>query len=230
MIGVKRSSEAPAVLTQGTAEDRFRSKEVIDRLMSDFHGKCYICEIAPLQSAEVEHLRPHKNGQYPERKHEWRNLFLACRHCNSVKAKPKYDEGVIDCCERDPELLLEQELVENKVCVLALDNSDREAQLTAELVEEVFMSDKPPLRGYEADMRLKELQKRMNLLYMSLGSYSANDGDVVASRTLKAMLRPEAPFAGFVRCYVRKHLHDYPDLAPYVSSGHVSLEMPHQAV
>lgn len=217
MIKVNRSSEAPAILSQGTAKDRYRSAEVVERLFSDFHGKCYICEIRPLQSAEVEHLRPHMRGRFPERMYDWGNLFLSCPHCNSVKAKQKYGNDIIDCCERDPELLLDQELVENRVRVSPLENG-RDVRLTADLIEEVFMSDTPPLRGYESDMRLKELQRRMNLLYKSLEEYRRNKGDVVAARTLQTILKPEEAFAGFARCYVRKHLCDYPELESCVSS------------
>ena len=216
MIGVKRSCEAPAILANGTAKDRFRSKEVVERLIADFHGKCYICEISPLQSAEVEHLRPHKGGKYPQRMFDWKNLFLSCRHCNSVKAKPKYDEGIIDCCERNPEALLDQELFENTVRVTPLCD-DREVRLTADLLEEVFMSDSQALRGHESDVRLKELQKQMNLLYSSLEMYRLDKNDAVATRTLRMILSPKATFAGFTRCYVRKHLLDYPELESCIS-------------
>lgn len=218
MIHVTRSERAPEILSSGTAESRYRSREVVDRLWDDFHGKCYICEIAPLQSAEVEHLRPHKGGSQPELKFAWDNLFLSCRHCNSVKSKTKYDAGIIDCCKRDPEVLLDQELVEDRVSVSVLDTGDGEAKRTAELIEEVFMSDDPPLRSYESDMRLKELQKTMNVLYANLRAYSLNRGDVLAKRTVKALLRPEAPFAGFTRCYVRMHLESYPEFSVCLSS------------
>lgn len=219
MIGVRRSPEPPAILAPGRAKDRYRSSEVVDRLVEDFHNKCYICEISPLQSVEVEHLHPHKGGLYPERMFDWSNLFLSCPHCNKVKAKPKYDEGIIDCCARDPEALLEQSLMENEVSVSALSEDDREASLTADLIEEVFMSDSPPIRSHEADMRLKELQKRMNLLYKSLAAYKNDDGNSFAKRVLVTLLKPEEAFAGFTRCYVRRHLSDYPELAPYVAHG-----------
>lgn len=218
MIWVNRSQEAPAVLAQGAADDRYRSKEVVDQLMLDFRGKCYICEVRPLQSAEVEHLIPHKGGQYSQRKFDWENLFLSCRHCNSVKAKPKYDDGIIDCCKQDPEMLLDQELIEDTVRITPLAEG-RDVQLTAELIEEVFMSDTPALRGYESDMCLKELQKQMNLLYESLKRYQTDKNDVVAFRTIRVILKPESAFAGFARCYIRKHLSDYPELEPCVASA-----------
>lgn len=38
-----------------------------------------------LQDPQVEHLLPHKNGKYKERKFDWDNLFWSCGHCNGVK-------------------------------------------------------------------------------------------------------------------------------------------------
>ncbi|MBR3328908.1 MAG: HNH endonuclease [Atopobiaceae bacterium] len=87
MIGVRRSAQAPRVLMDSGAQNRYRHDDVVDQLMKDFHGKCYICEIDDLQSIEVEHLLPHHNGKYPDRMFEWNNLFLSCRHCNSVKTR-----------------------------------------------------------------------------------------------------------------------------------------------
>ena len=165
MIGVVRSPEAPSVLTSSAAEDRYRHREVVERLISDFHGKCYICEIDSIQDPEVEHLLPHKNGTILGRKFAWNNLLLCCRHCNGVKNKDKYEERVIDCCVRDPEALVDQELEENTVIVRAFNQTDDEAVGIAELIEEVFMSSNPPLRELAAKARLEELQKRMNLLY-----------------------------------------------------------------
>ena len=84
-------------------------------MRKDFHDKCYICELKNLQDPQVEHLLPHKNGKYPERKFDWNNLFLSCGHCNSVKNQKKYDEGIIDCCKVDPEKLLTFRINENAV-------------------------------------------------------------------------------------------------------------------
>jgi len=216
MISVERSPVAPRILTESTAEDRYRHREVFERLKEDFHGKCYICETTPLQDPEVEHLLPHKKGAFPERKFDWNNLFLCCRHCNGVKNKAKYDGRVIDCCVRDPEELLEQELVEDTVSVRVVDAGDDEAVGTAELIEEVFMSSNPPLREHASKVRLEELQMRMNLLYKALGAYQKNAGDSIARRNVRSMLKKESKFAGFTRCYVRKNLAMYPELAQYL--------------
>ena len=216
MIGVKRSPDAPSVLLTSTAEDRYRHDDVVERLFEDFHGKCYICEISPVQDPEVEHLLPHKNGTIPGRKFDWNNLFLCCRHCNGVKNKAKYDERVIDCCVRDPEALLEQELVKDMVCVSTVDKEDSEAVGTAELIEEVFTSSNTGLREHASAVRLAELQKCMNILYKMIGEYHADPTNLPAKKRIRKMLRKESKFAGFTRCFARKKLEDYPELAPFL--------------
>lgn len=105
MVKITRSFPAPASLEieKQKPNGSYREHDVIARLMNDFHGKCYICEQGDLQDPEVEHRLPYLGARYPERKFDWSNLFLSCGHCNSIKNNRNYDEGIIDCCERDPE-------------------------------------------------------------------------------------------------------------------------------
>ncbi len=108
MVKVERSFPAPESLAVEAAKinGSYKEKDVTERLKKDFHDKCYICEIKGLQDPEVEHLLPHKNGKYPERKFDWNNLFWCCGHCNSIKNNGKYDSGIIDCCNQDPAELM----------------------------------------------------------------------------------------------------------------------------
>lgn len=73
MVKVKRSFPAPESLAEEEkkAAGRYDKPDVIERLKEDFHNKCYICEMKELQDPNVEHLLPHKNGKYPERKYDW---------------------------------------------------------------------------------------------------------------------------------------------------------------
>ena len=97
MVKVERSFPAPASLKEEAAKKNgnYSEKDVVERLKEDFHDKCYICELKELQDPQIEHLLPHKNGKYPERKFDWNNLFWVCGHCNSVKNQNKYDDGII---------------------------------------------------------------------------------------------------------------------------------------
>ena len=217
MIGVVRSMPAPEVLTMSTAEDRYRHDDVVKQLFIDFHDKCYICETKPIEDPEVEHLLPHKSGTISERKFDWHNLFLSCRHCNGVKNQRRYEGRIIDCCRRDPEALIEQELIENAVHVAVLDAHDNEAAGTAELIREVFSSSHPELRSHAAKARLEALQKRMNLLCAKIDAFHRNPHDALAERSLRRMLAREAKFAGFTRCYARKHLNLFPELTRFLT-------------
>lgn len=109
MVKVVRSFPAPESLAEERKKTagKYDKPDVIERLKKDFHNKCYICEMKDLQDPNVEHLLPHKNGKYQERKFDWENLFWSCGHCNGIKNNGKYDEGIsekassgaIDCFE-----------------------------------------------------------------------------------------------------------------------------------
>lgn len=107
MIKIERTFPAPASLAieAKRASGKYDGPDVIKQLREDAHDKCYICEMKGLQDPVVEHLLPHKNGKYPDRKFDWNNLFWSCGHCNGGKNQQKYDEGIIDCCQQDPEEL-----------------------------------------------------------------------------------------------------------------------------
>ena len=147
MIKVERSPEAPASLAvEAKKNGSYRKADVIEQLEKDFNGKCYICEIKPVQDPQVEHRLPHHNRSMPERVFDWNNLFYSCSHCNSIKNSKKYEEGIIDCCVRDPEDLLDFQVIENHVVVVAKNEADTEAARTAELIEEVFNSTSTGIR------------------------------------------------------------------------------------
>lgn len=75
MVKVERTFPAPISLEieSKKASGKYDKEDVIKQLREIFHDKCYICEIKDLQDPEVEHLLPHKNGKYPERKYDWNN-------------------------------------------------------------------------------------------------------------------------------------------------------------
>ncbi len=140
MVKVERSFPAPESLAKEAkkAAGKYDSQDVIERLKKDFHNKCYICEIKELQDPNVEHLLPHKNGKYPERKFDWENLFWACGHCNSIKNNSKYDNGIIDCCKEDPEEYLDFQIEKDNVVIEVSDFNSAIQKRTAQLVLESF--------------------------------------------------------------------------------------------
>lgn len=218
MVKVARSFPAPESLATEAkkADGRYDKPDVIERLKKDFHNKCYICGMKELQDPNVEHLLPHKNGKYPERKFDWENLFWACGYCNGIKNNGKYDAGIIDCCRQDPEEYLDFQLKDNNVIVHVMKLDHEIYKRTALLIIETFSLKNTGMRTYTSDERLRLLQKEMNLLYGQLEKLHNSPGSKIILRTICSLLRRESAFAAFKRCYVRSHAEEYPQLQKYL--------------
>lgn len=169
-----------------------------------------------LQDPNVEHLLPHKNGKYPERKFDWENLFWSCGHCNSIKNNEKYDEGIIDCCRENPEEYLDFKLDDDNVVIDVKNFGNEMHKRTALLIEETFSLKNTGMRTYTSDERMRLLQKEMNILYKQLEKIHSYPSSKLTMRTLRSLLRRESAFAAFKRCYVREHIIEYPELQQYV--------------
>ena len=218
MVKVERSFPAPASLAVEAQKVKgsYSMPDVVKQLKEDFHNKCYICELSELQDAQVEHLLPHFDGIYPERKFDWNNLFWSCGHCNNVKNQRIYDEGIIDCCKDAPEESIIFRLQGNEIDVHAVNNENRQAALTAKLITEVFNLKNTGMRVYKSDFRFQELNREMNKLYDSLEEMQDLKQQKFALRKIKSLLRRESRFAAFKRNYIRENKEKYPDLIEYL--------------
>lgn len=213
MVKVQRSYPAPESLEIEAQKPNgsYSCDDVVERLKDDFHNKCYICGIDQLQDPQIEHLLPHMNGKYVQRKFDWNNLFWACGHCNNVKNQKKYQDGIIDCCKEDPEERLSFELENEEVKVEAIDKEDKKAILTAELIMEVFNLKNTGMRVYKSEHRYKELNLEMNILYDALEELKKSPKSAFLSRKVQALLRRESRFAAFKRNYIRDNKGYYPE-------------------
>lgn len=207
MIKNERSPVAPASLAVESKKQNgsYRCDDVIAQLEHDFYGKCYLCEMKPVFDMEVEHRLPHHNRSILERVFDWNNLFLSCRHCNSVKNSNDYAAGIIDCCVRDPESLLIQRLEENMVKVDVTSPNDAEAVRTAKLIEEIFNTTSTRIRSHGAQARIKELQLTMNAFYSVVEQLKKNPANKILHHKFKALLAKSSKFSGFTRAYARLH-------------------------
>lgn len=220
MVKIKRSFPAPESLKEEAkkADGKCNKQDVIERLKKDFHNKCYICEMKELQDPNVEHLLPHKNGKYLERKFDWENLFWSCGHCNGIKNNSKYDKGILDCCKVDPEKYLYFQIKGNDVLIDKTEPQDDLQRRTALLITEVFSLQNTGMRISTSAERLKLLQNEMNVLYKQLEKMrktTANSN--ITMRIIRSLLRRESAFAAFKRCYIRAHASEYPELQKYVT-------------
>lgn len=213
MIKIERSLIVPESLKQ---KREYTGRDVVEQLRHDFHDKCYICGIKPIQDPEIEHLLPHKNGKYPERKYDWHNLFWSCGHCNRIKNQSKYDKNVLDCCRKDPELLIDFTLKDRTVLVNAKDESDKEAVVTAHLVNDVFNKKNTGMRIYKCQLRVDELFKEMNAFLDVLEKYKNDKNSIIVHRTLKGLLDRKSPFAEYKRNYIRTYQDYYPKLVEFI--------------
>ena len=218
MVRIWRSYPAPASLAieEEKTNGKYNIADVTEQLRRDFIDKCYICEIKPVTDPEVEHRLPHKNNSVPGRKFNWDNLYWSCRHCNLIKARPKYDSGILDCCKYDPEEHLMHQLQNSTVAVSAVDPFNREALLAAELIGESFNLKNSGIRIAACQARLNELQKEMGKLYTALGKYRDNPESKLCRKNVQVLLRKEGAFAAFKRFYVKSHLDEYPELADFL--------------
>lgn len=219
MVKIERTFPAPKSLEieARKASGSYSEPDVVMQLKKDFHNKCYICEMDNLQDPQVEHLLPHMNGKYLERKFDWNNLFWSCGHCNGVKNQKKYEEGIIDCCKSDPEEMISFRLQNEDIQAIARDKENTEAIRTAQLVMEVFNIKNTGMRVYKSEMRLQELNQEMNKLYDSIEEMEKNPDSKFALRKLKSLLSRESRFAAFKRNYVRENQDQYPQLLSYIA-------------
>ncbi len=214
MIKVERSFPAPEALSieSRKTNGNYRHPEVIARLQKDFHAKCYICEIKPVQDPEVEHLYPHKGGLYKERMFDWNNLFYSCGHCNGIKNNKKYGDLILDCCRIDPEDYIHHAVVKNEVIAVARNPGNASIDATVDLINEVFNSSNTGIREIASSMRRDELIQEMNAFLKYLDQYSQNHNDKLSLRIVKSMLSCESAFSAFKREYIRMHHNLYAEL------------------
>ena len=205
LFKIDRCPETPASLEieKKKKNGKYNRADVLEQLKKDSYGKCYICEIK-VSDPEVEHRLPHYDGRFPDRKFDWNNLFLSSRHCNSVKEKSRYAEGIIDCCVMDPETVIDHELREDCVCVTAF-KDDEAVLLTAELINEVFNSRKSGTLCYASEFRMNRLQETMNNLYCILDEYYNDMDDQFLSDTIIVMISRDTEFSVFTRGHIRRN-------------------------
>ncbi len=219
MVKVERSHPAPISLEaeKKKVSGTYNKSDVTEQLRKDFNEKCYICELGDLTDAEVEHLKPHENGKYIERKFDWNNLFLVCPHCNKIKKKKIYSKGIIDCCERDPEELIELAYQNEEVVVCAKVKKDEEVELTVQLLDEVYNLRNTGIRRIASEARMKKLSLEMRFLYKQLERYTENVASKRLNKSMRGILSRSSAFSAFKRGYVRANIEKYPELQEYLA-------------
>lgn len=122
----------------------YNQPEVNEALLEMFHGKCYICENRDVISYHIEHRVSHHN--HDDLKYDWKNLYLSCAHCNMIKGT-RFDD-ILDCTVSDIERIIKFQIQgswgNNERFQFIPLKKTREAEKTAELLQEVHYSDTTP--------------------------------------------------------------------------------------
>jgi len=103
MIREKKNATPPSSLQ---AKKKYDGQDVIDQLIADHNGKCYLCELKVRQHYEVEHLKSKEN--YENLRYEWTNLFLSDGYCNPKKGN-RFDD-ILNPNDNNIEDIIEQRI------------------------------------------------------------------------------------------------------------------------
>ena len=120
----------------------------------------------------------------------------------------------MDCCRQEPEEFLSFRL-EQGIVEVSTKKEDSKAELTAQLILEVFNLKNTGIRLYASDLRLQELNNEMKQLYNNWEKLKKNSESAAIKGILRAMLRRESKFAAFKREYIRENAQYYPQLIKY---------------
>ncbi len=118
MIKVIKSPNIPSSLTTTKAYD---GEDVKIQLLTDQKQKCYLCERNLVTDFEIEHLNS-KEGR-----HDWNNLFLACRYCNSKKSN-NYN-NILNPLIENIEEVIRHEIKDNQAIFTSHKNNEQTINL-----------------------------------------------------------------------------------------------------
>jgi uncharacterized protein (TIGR02646 family) len=174
-------------------EKRYGHREVKQRLVQMFHGKCAYCEskILHVDYGHIEHYRP--KAARPDLTFEWTNLLLARGICNGAEYKsdhfPEAAEGgpIVNPCEDHPEEHFEFHF--DPVAKLASVYGTTARGL---LTEHLLGMNRPELRGYRSK-RIRHLA--------ALARFAETDDE--AARLLEAAKQADSEYTAFAQALFR---------------------------
>jgi hypothetical protein len=197
MVYFEKSQPAPNI------RSTHNSQEILDRLKSDFHNKCYICEEKKPQNINIEHFVSHKGNK--DLKLDWNNLFLSCRHCNDIKST-KYD-NLLNCtilsdCVDTALHYCCMPMPKEKPIFKVLIPSDK-AELTKELLEKCFNGEHTAQKVLESSNLRSSLLKELRLFQNLLFDYYENEDNEYFLIKIKEHLSNRSAFTAFKRWIIR---------------------------
>lgn len=211
---VVQKAKASLDYQKSLKKGNYNTEEVVNALDIVFHGKCYLCENKLATSIEIEHLRPCKNDI--DKKFDWENLFLSCRHCNNIKSS--HYEHLLDCSKVDVDQKIAfrrkgSYLNKNQEIEISPLSDEPEVLETVDLLRKVYHGNTPQkiLESNKLkDILTEELikfKRQINLYEESIGEDKED-----ARLNIIAQLKPSSPFAAFKRWIIRDQSLYLPDI------------------
>jgi hypothetical protein len=196
----KRSSESPASLASG----KYGGQDVVEALLRDFLGKCYLCEVKiSARELSIDH-RKHKS-LFPELECSWDNLFPTCRDCNDRRPKKFPPAGLLDPAGDDIESRLGQTVRsstptgDERPHFQSTDPSDARAAATAVELDRLHNT-----RSIKAVKLRAAITERINEVVQAIVDFErqgVTTGPVrkVVEEKLRELFSRRAPFTALVR-------------------------------
>lgn len=191
-------------------KNNYKHPDAVIILKRIFYGKCYLCERGNLNSAQVEHFRPHKND--PLLKFEWKNLYWACIRCNGIKGATHIN--LLDCCDttlniQDKIQCVAPSIPDDPVFIAAAPgHTDLQTANTVKLLSECYNLANTGLRSSDREELMQELYNEL-CVYMSHSAIIRDHRSTTPKRNesiekIIEMWQPNYPFSAFWRWHVRR--------------------------
>lgn len=201
MFNAVRTPEVPTSLA---AKNRYDGNDVYLELCKIFFDKCYICETKEPHDVNVEHFHPHKGDE--GKKFDWANLYLACSRCNNIKLA-EFDD-ILDCCDSATDVFRAIRHVPPitpyaKAVQLVSMSPDLRVELTRELLERVYNSDRTVNKKVSGAFLRRKIFDQYNLLLDQINKYYnpvATDNErAVSLERMQKLIHRSAPYSAFIR-------------------------------
>lgn len=192
MIRVNKAAEIPPSLCSENC-NHYDGQDVQETLVSDHHGKCYLCEQDPGKDFEIEHLKPKALGYFPELEFEWGNLFLVCGYCNG--RKPNSSEIIDPSVNNVEDIIIHQIDLNSKSVEFRSNPSHLNVQNTIELLSKLF-NGKSQIRNIREQMLYEDLQREITFFLEKLDHYKS-DKNIDSRQIIIDLLHISKEFLGF---------------------------------
>lgn len=179
----------------------------MNELREIFYDKCYLCEIKDPTSINVEHFDAHQGDL--DKKFDWDNLYYVCGRCNNIKLA-KYN-NLLDCTDEGIDVfksikhLPPHTPYQSKIIIEPMSADDKTRE-TAELIDEIFNTDKTINKKITGKYLRKKVFQKYNrfleLVNEHLDEELPQDRRDDALGRLRMLVSKKQEFSAFIRWIV----------------------------